>query len=695
MFLPESMSRIVIVGANSCIDETIEALYDLENIHLIDHTVDADEGFTLGTPRPYSPKTAERLLKVRGMEKDLGINKHTKTQPISESEIRSQISSDSVESVEAEVNAMADRRNDLNQRITELNAKKRNLELLARLPIDLDLYAGYKSIGSIVGTVEKDPTEAIGDLGEVFVSMDKKLGSVAAVFVKNEDRQQAQNILSECGFTEIAVPEGSGSVNTALSNTEAELAAALREQDVVAKETEVLFEKYKHFLRATDEMLTVDSEKGTLPVRIASTKYSFLIDAWVPTPEAESAKAQLESKVPAICVEIEENRSRRQAESDAQEDRFQTVPTKMRHGKVTQLFEYPTKMMSVPKYNEVDPTVLISIFLPLFFGFMVGDCGYAIPFIILGAYGLKFAKNPDWRAIATVLFFGGIWAFIFGFVFFGEALGMHFVGEYVEGAVTYTWAGLLGLDHLHEFFEGFLINGHGVGKIDPEFVGMLLRLSVYVGIVHLFIGYVVAIYNKTVQHGFKHGFLEKGGPFLIFIGVVIFAYAFGWALIMDKYSIGEMFTVTSVLVEMIIGIVLIAAGAVLVAKSEGAMSILIETVDAFGNILSYTRLVAIGMSKAGMALAFNYIALGMIAGVNPDPAQAGEISIIMAILGLVIFAFLHLMIWTLAILSGGLHALRLQLVEFMIKFYEGEGTEFSPLKFKHIKTISDKKINEA
>ncbi len=694
MFLPESMSRIVIVGANSCIDETIEALYDLENIHLIDHTVDADEGFTLGTPRPYSPKTAERLLKVRGMEKELGINKHTKTQPISESEIRSQISSDSVESVEAEVNAMADRRNDLNQRITELNAKKRNLELLARLPIDLDLYAGYKSIESIVGTVERDPTEAIGDLGEVFVSMDKKLGSVAAVFVKNDDRQQAQNILSECGFTEIAVPEGSGSVDAALSKTEAELAAALREKDVVEKETEVLFEKYKHFLRATDEMLTVDSEKGTLPVRIASTKYSFLIDAWVPTPEAESAKAQLETKVPAICVEIEENRSRRQAESDAQEERFQTVPTKMRHGKVTQLFEYPTKMMSVPKYNEVDPTVLISIFLPLFFGFMVGDCGYAIPFIILGAYGLKFAKNPDWRAIATVLFFGGIWAFIFGFFFFGEALGMHFVGPQGE-SVTYTWAYLLHLDHLEDFFEGFLINGHGVGKIDPKFVGMLLRLSVYVGIVHLFIGYVVAIYNKTVQHGFKHGFLEKGGPFLIFIGVVIFAYAFGWALIMDKYSIGEMFTVTSVLVEMIIGIVLIAAGAVLVAKSEGAMSILIETVDAFGNILSYTRLVAIGMSKAGMALAFNYIALGMIAGINPDPAQAGEISIIMVILGLVIFAFLHLMIWTLAILSGGLHALRLQLVEFMIKFYEGEGTEFSPLKFKHIKTISDKKINEA
>ena len=96
-----------------------------------------------------------------------------------------------------------------------------------------------------------------------------------------------------------------------------------------------------------------------------------------------------------------------------------------------------------------------------------------------------------------------------------------------------------------------------------------------------------------------------------------------------------------------------------------------------------------------MALAFNYIALGMIAGINPDPAQAGEVSVIMVIIGLLIFAFLHLMIWTLAILSGGLHALRLQLVEFMIKFYEGEGTMFTPLKFKHIKTISDISTKEA
>jgi len=680
MFLPESMSRIVIVGANSCLDETIDLLYELENIHLIDHTVDADEGFTLGTPRPYSPKTAERLLKVRAMEKDLGINKHTKTQPISESEIRSQISSDSVESVESEVKAVLDRRNDLNQRITELNAKKKNLDLLARLPIDLDMYSGYRSIVSMVGTVEKDPTQSLKDFAEVFTSMDKKKGGVAAVFVRNEDRAKAQNILSECGFSEIPVPEEPVPVSIALKKVDTELASLTKEQEVVQKETEVLFEKHKHFLRASDEELAAEADKGTLPVRIATSEYTFLVDAWVPTSRAEMVKLTIESQIPATYVEVEENRGRKEKESEKFEDRFKVVPTKMKHGRVSKHFEYPTKMMSVPKYNEVDPTTLIAIFLPLFFGFMVGDIGYAIPFIILGAYGLKFAKNPDWRAIATVLFFGGLWAAVFGFFFFGEALGMHFVGE-AEG-VEYTWQSLLGLENLDKAFT-WLIGGHGVHKISAEYVGMLLKLSVYIGIVHLSLGYILAIYNKSKQFGFKHGFMEKGGAFLTFVGLVFICYAVATNLVTSSPLPNDLY-----MGFIGVGAVILLIGIVINAKAEGVMKVVIELPDTVGNILSYTRLVAIGMSKAGMALAFNYISIGMIAG--------GLDGILGLIVGFVAFVFFQLMIWTLGIMSAGLHALRLQLVEFMVRFYEGDGTEFTPLKIKRNKTVSsNKNVKEA
>lgn len=317
----------------------------------------------------------------------------------------------------------------------------------------------------------------------------------------------------------------------------------------------------------------------------------------------------------------------------------------------------------------------MAIFLPLFFGLMVGDVGYAIPFILLGAYGLSVTHNKDWRAIATVLFFGGIWAFVFGFFFFGECLGMHFVTSGHMLDVEYSWQMLLGLNNLPSFFNGILPYGSGVGKLFH--VGFLLKLSVYIGIIHLMMGYICALYNRSIQYGFKRGFLEKGGWIFVFVGLVLTCYALSMILIYSMH-------LEDIIVFFITGVISTIVGVLMNIRCEGIQAV-IELPGVIGNILSYTRLAAIGMSKAGMALAFNYIAIGMVAcGIGGAPG---------VILGLVLFAFLHLMVWTLAILSAGLHGLRLQMVELMSKFFEGGGIEYDPLIVKRKKTfLNNKKI---
>ena len=682
------MSRVVVVGVKSRMQEAVEAFYNVRSLHLIDHTSGTD-GYSIGASFPTNSKASERLLKVRYMEKELNLDNSFDGNKMDVGELSEKISTNQVEAVEAEILKVFDKKSDLEEQIAALNAKKESLEVLSVFPMDLDLYSGYRSIVSIVGTVKSDPTNALKGLNdaEVFSVFDKKKGGTVAVFTKTSNRNDATAALAACGFVEMAVPDGKGPVKDAIASLSQDLSVLNAELDMVLKEIEVFRMKYKNFLQASDEQLTIEINKGEIPLRVAVGDYSYVLDAWVPEKSVESVKAEIEGMLGnSVHVELEETRGRKIHDEEHAEERFKTPPSKFNNGKIAKEFQYVTEMLSVPKYQEIDPTVLLMFFMPLLFGLMVGDCGYAIPFIILGAYGLKTTRHPDWRAIAMMLFFGGIWAFVFGFFFYGEALGMHFVGE-VDFNVNKNiyWETLLGVE-FPDWFKNLMpateIDGHmhyGIGKLEQA--TFLLKLSVYIGIVHLFIGYLCGYINVRMQHNGKEAFLEKGGWILTLIGMVIAAYAATQWMFYDALLEGNL------LMLLIAGIIILLAGVVVNFKSEGAQAIL-ELPGVLGNILSYTRIAAIGMSKSGMALAFNYIIFGMMLGVD-GPGYSIELVWYLPLVA-ALFVLMHLMIWTLAILSAGLHSLRLQFVEFMNKFFVGGGEEYNPLMVKREKTIFKK-----
>ena len=683
MSLPESMSRVVIAGTKANIDMITDVLYDAEAVHLVDHKAEADKGFSIGSPREYSSKASERLLKVRSIEKELGIDIRTEADTMSVEEVRSQIEDGVVESTGEKVAAALYKLNDIELKTEEIGFNKTNLEFLQHLPIDLELYNNYKTISSIVGTVNDDPTEALKGLdAEIFYAKVKKVSPVVAIFVKNENRDAVAAILTEFDFKEIEVPKNvTGSPSDLLVEVEKSFEIIDVKRNALKIEFDSLKEKYGSFLMAADEELSIVVEKGEVPLRIANSNYSFVMDAWVPTNNVEEVRAKLENESGGkMYVEFQETRGRAAKESEVMEDRFRDPPSRMDNGRYTAGFEYATKLVDVPKYQEIDPTILIAIFLPLFFGFMVGDVGYAIPFMILGAYGLKYAKSDEFQIIAKVLFFGGIWAFMFGLLFYGECLGMHFTGEFT--ATSVTWEHLFGMQEgalgafsavLPEFLHDGVAHV-GVGKLVE--IPLMLKLSVYIGIVHLFIGYSCKFYNVFRAHGMKHAFLESGGWLFAFVGMVLLCYAMAYALLSDDMGaaiMGDYF------VPLMVGLVILVIGLVLNVKSEGAMSIM-ELPGIGGNILSYTRLAAIGMSKAGMAMAFNYIAFSMIF----DGIGGG---ILAAVIAFAVFLICHLLIFFLAILSAGLHSLRLQYVELMSKFFDGGGKEYTPLKITRKKTF--------
>jgi len=360
-------------------------------------------------------------------------------------------------------------------------------------------------------------------------------------------------------------------------------------------------EKSGNFLLALQAALKKELEKAEAPLKMGSTESAFFLSGWLPQARKEEVEKALAKETMHVVIN--------------EPGKKDTVPVKLRNSKTTQPFEFFMDLYSLPSYRELDPTLFLALTFPLFFGFIVGDIGYGLAGLLIAWYISK--KIPGTKGFMKIIMVSSLMSLLFG-VFFGEFFGEE---EIMGIAMPHV------LSRAHQMQE-------------------LLYLAIAIGIIHINAALLIGFFNEK-SHGISHAIFAKISWIILQIGVAVIALDL-MGIISSSY----------------LGYFIIGIAVLMLVKGEGINGI-IELPGIFSNILSYARLMAIGLSSVSIALVINEFAAKWI--------EAGGLLAIGAVLLLVIGHGVNL---ALGYLGGFLHSLRLHYVEFFTKFFHGGGIAY-------------------
>lgn len=369
----------------------------------------------------------------------------------------------------------------------------------------------------------------------------------------------------------------------------------------------------------------------------ARSKHLVAIQGWIEAENSEHFLNLLNREIDEdILVKMDEPK----------EEHYKAVPTKLKNNKIVKPFEMLTNMYGTPNYDEVDPTPLVMPFYALFFGMMLADLGYGLILLLGSAIPLLTFKLDEGQKntlmlVLTLAVSTMIWGVIYGSVF------------------------------------GFTVGWMQIVDLQASVMEVMI-FSMGIGLLHMGIAFGINTYLQFKKKEYGLGFAE-GLHWIIVIFAVIMMLA------------GSFFEPLAFLFNIGIGALIISFIGMFVAYVVDAGSIsglgagllgLINGVSYFGDVISYSRLMALGLSGVSIGAAFNLIIEQL------PPAARFTI-------GLLLFAGLHLFNMFLSLLTGAVHSLRLIFVEFFGKFYTGQGRAFKPLEVeeKYV-TIKDRNQEE-
>lgn len=464
----------------------------------------------------------------------------------------------------------------------------------------------------------------------------------AVIFTPISQKTMAEDVLRNIGFAKPMSPT---------SHTPKEKSERLvKKREQLYKETEKAREEIKSFANRrgdicdTQDYFRIRADKYRVIGELEHSKHTFVIYGYIPEEDCEKLE-KLCNRVSVCHIDF----------ADANDD----APVKLKNNKFAQPAQGIVNMYSPPSHSDIDPTPLLAFFFYFFFGMMFSDAGYGLLMTVAIGVVLKvFKPDTQMRNNLKLFQYCGVSTFLWGLVFgsiFGDApavLYNHFTGADITMAQILPWP-----------------------TIDPQKDALtLMVISIAFGLVHILVGMGCKFYICLKQKDYGGAFFDTGLWMLLLIGIAVLA--------------AGMFMSNVLLYAGAVIAIACAVGLVLTqgrhkkgfGKVIGGLASLYDITSYISDLLSYSRLLALGLTTGVMAQVFNMLATMFGTGV------AGTIIMV------VILIIGHAINIGLNALGSYVHTMRLQYVEMFSKFYEGGGQEFEPfsLKSKYIKIQEDK-----
>ena len=674
MFSTVPMSRMTLAAPVDAMADIVRTCSDLGCVHIEDYT-QFEEGIGVGhaIQGEDADKVSSLLTKVRAVRSNISVFNAKGAMSASTAKSMTEELETEVDKALSYIEAIRE----AEAEITTLEDQVRIFEKLAPLNISLDLLTGYSGVEVYVAETTNSSKAA-----KVFADLQDDVEFLApaglvAVACAPSKAAEVQMALAELNAKAIQLPTGTGKPAERASDARKAIANAESKMESNQKNLDDWAAKNGSNIVIAEEYLQREDAIFTSPTSLAVSNQAFALDAWVPTENAEKARSKLKNL--ASHIEIEEHVDDHHHHGDHDHHHAEPEPPiAYKNGSTAEPFELVVDLVGRPKYGTFEPTSLIMITLPLLYGLILGDFGYGFVIVLLALWlrSLPFAKEPMGKNATTVLLWMGIWCMFWGLVF-AEGFGFIWDGT---GKVMGDASPLIPLyDWTYELTSSFKKSdiGKALGlthtyvpfhRADSALTDYVL-LSVYIGALHLLLGYIIGFFNVLKGHGIVAAFFEKGSWMMILCGGFLHIYGF-------MKGKNELLVGTIPAYVLVAGVLLLIVALAVFEGFGWAGGVIMGPIETFGllaNTLSYLRIMAVGVAGVKIAEISNDMGFASMR----DAITAGDYALVPVFfllwIGIQVFAI------ALGLLSPTIHAARLHFVEWMGKFYDGSGRAFSPL----------------